>query len=169
MNRLPRGRILLLILVVAAALAGFAAVTAVIYTAGTGTRSVGAAVFAFAAHHNRMPASFDEMVQAGYARATGAEGEYLLLAGPREQPLGAAVAIRYFDVPWAVQPEQLVERDKGVFWRDQPEQRALLVRHRQPPWVVRALGGRMAMAFPVELYRQLSRGVSPQTRGGAQR
>ncbi len=159
---------MLLSLVAAASLAGFAAVAASVYAAGVQTRDLGAAVFAFAAHHGRMPGSFDEMVRAGYARPAGEAGMYLLMAGPRGQPMGAAVAISRFEVPWAVQPEQLAERDRGVYWRGQPQERALLVRHRAPPWAVRALGGRLAMAFPPALYRLLS-GAAAQTRPAVRR
>jgi hypothetical protein len=156
MKSFPTGRVLVLLLVLVVVFTAFAAVAASVYTVGGQTRDLGAAVALFAVRYERMPASIDDLVQAGYAQPTGEAGLYQLLGGPQGEAFGKAVPIDRFEVAWGVQPEQLVERDKGVFWRDTPEKRVLLVRHTAPPWVVRVLRGRMAMAFPVDLYRQLS-------------
>lgn len=155
MKKILSPKALLAVGVLMVALVGFAAVAISIYTAALETRNLGAAVFAFAARHGRMPQSMGELVRAGYARPIDGPDTYVMLPDPQRQPLAPAVTINRFEVPWAVEADQLVEHDKGIFRRDDPDERVLLVRHTNPPLAVRAFSGRLAMAFPVELYREL--------------
>ncbi len=156
MKTLLRRRVLLIAAVLAVAFVLLLAVMQRVYTAGLQTRNFGHAVFAFASERARMPQSIDELVQAGYARPADQPGTYTMLVGPQGSPLDPPVAVSRFEVAWGLQPDQLVEGDKGIFWRDEPSKHALLVRHTDPPLIVRALGGRMAMAFPPQLYHRLS-------------
>jgi hypothetical protein len=167
MKSFPTGRVLVLLLVLVVIFTAFAAMAANVYAMGGQTRDLGTAIALFATRYDRMPASIDELVRAGYAQPAGQAGLYQLLSAPQGEPLGQAVPVDRFEVAWGVQPEQLLERDKGVFWRDAPDKRVLLVRHTAPPWAVRVLRGRMAMAFPVELYRQLSGQPSSQSQPAA--
>jgi hypothetical protein len=141
--------------VLVAAFVGFLAAAYSLEAAGLRTRHVAAGVFAFATEHGRMPASFDEMIEAGYARPAEEPGVYVISAEPGGPALEPAIRIERFEVPWGLEVDRVVGTEEGIFWRDAPGRRVLLVRHREPPWVVRALSGRMAKAFPVELYEEL--------------
>lgn len=158
MTKQIRKGVLFTLGVLVAALGGFAYVAGSVYVAGTRMRAVGASVFQCAQRDGRMPASLEEMVQAGCIRPTDGDdhGKYLVIDRVTGQPVGSAVDMDRYDISWGVQPDQLVERDKILYWRDRPDERALLIRDRRPPLMVRAMGGRLAMAFPRELYRELA-------------
>lgn len=166
MKAFSASRVLVLLLVLMALFTAFAVMAANLYAVGGQTRDLGAVIALFAMEHDHIPASIDELVEAGYARPSKQAGLYDLFAGPTGEPLDRDVPVDLYDVSWGVQPEQLIERDGGVFWRDTPDRRVLLVRHTSPPWVVRVLRGRMAMTFPVELYRRLGGQVAASQPAG---
>lgn len=156
MAKSGRIRVVSVIVILLVALAGFLLIANSVFAAGQRTQGFGASVFLYAIEHERMPASFEELLAAGYARpADDTAGRYFFLDRPNGDPATPAIEVGRYDVSWGVSPEQMVQRDKGVFWRDRPDERVLLIRDRQPPLAVRLLGGRMAMAFPAELYRTI--------------
>lgn len=136
-----------------AALMGVAALANNIYHASVTMRQVGASLFQFAATHQRLPASIEEMLQAGYLTPAEGNSDGYFVSNPVTNERGSDVVhLSRYAIPWSTRAGDLIKRDNIMYWKDRPDERALLIRDTYPPLAIRTMGGQLAMALPVSLY-----------------